>query len=222
MSDEKPDGSWLLDLVETFAPDDPVPDGTSDGMTKKAGWLAFQISTVAAIPPGPVGLLTILPEVLAVTKVQINLIYKIAAYFKKQTILRDNPRLIIIILANALGVSIGKSLVAHYGEVLVLRAIESAMLKKVTQKVGQGIGAKIVARITSKGVLRFVPVVLAPLFGQLSRSMTIKIGKEADKIFGGDIVIEQVKTCKNGHEAQPEANFCPICGSPFQIDSVPE
>jgi hypothetical protein len=45
-----------------------------------------------------------------------------------------------------------------------------------------------------------IEVTLAPIFGAFSKSMTMKIGREATKIFSKDIAIEKSEPCVKGHE----------------------
>jgi len=174
MTDSKKEiegGSWFVDLLMNFAPDHVELTGdTPEQMTKSASWLAFSISTAAAIPPGPLGWATILPEVIAVTKIQMNLIYKIAQYYEKRGKL--NETLVMLIFANEAGVNVGKKVVEKVGRKVIIRALSSKMLRPIIQKIGARIGA----RITQKMVGRWIPFVLAPLFGAFSKMMTTKIG----------------------------------------------
>ena len=114
-------GSWFSDLLMTFAPDKPVVNGTPAEMTRTASWKAFGISTAAAIPPGPLGWATIIPEMLTVTKIQINLIYSIAAFHKKES--QMNQTLLMLIFANEAGIETGRSIVKKYGSKVVIKKV---------------------------------------------------------------------------------------------------
>ena len=79
-SDEKikeSQSSWFFDLLMNFVPDDRnihIEGKTPEIMIKRAARLSGTISGVVAIPPGFIGWFTILPDLLLVTKVQMNLI----------------------------------------------------------------------------------------------------------------------------------------------------
>ena len=176
-------------------------------MTSTASWQAFQISTAAAVPWGPIGWATILPELIAVTKIQVNLIYKIAKYHGKLGQL--NKSLVVLVFANQAGLTMGRHLMHKIGPKLVIRSLGSKAIRPIAQR----IAAKVGTRISRKLAGRWIPVVLAPLFGAFSKSMTTEIGRTADWLFSHDIEVVDSTLCPNGHEVTEEARFCQECGA---------
>ncbi len=204
------DSSWFSDLLMSFAPNCNSVDcegQTPEEMTNSASWKAFTISTAAAIPWGAIGWATILPELIAITKLQINLIYKIAAYHGKLGVI--NKTLVLLIFANQAGLAIGRHLTRRIGTKVIIRTLGPKALRAIAKKIGIKIGA----RVSQKLVGRWVPIVLAPIFGAFSKSMTTDIGRAADALFKGDIVIEDFAECPNGHENGGDAKFCQECGA---------
>ena len=159
-------------------------------MISSASWKAFGISTAAALPPGPIGWATIIPELLAVTKIQMNLIYKIATYYEKEKKL--NQTIIMLIFANEAGLAVGRQVVKKVGTRLIINALGSKAIRPIAQKIAARIGA----RLTQKFIGRWIPFILAPLFGAYSKSMTTKIGQEAVRFFEGDFVVVETTECK--------------------------
>jgi len=187
MGKNEVDHNWFGDLLAKFIPTDLDIEGkTPEEMVKSASWKAFAISTAAAIPPGFIGYATILPEIMAVTKVQINLIYSIAKYYGKAATM--NTTITTLIFANEAGITISQDVVKKMGPKLVVRAMGTKALRPITQRIAVRIGG----RITQKLVARWIPFVLAPLFGAFSKSMTTTIGKYAIKLFQNDIEIEEI------------------------------
>ena len=185
MKEKHDDGNWFAELIARFAPSVVEVTGeTPEEMISSASWKAFGISTAAALPPGPFGLATILPELMAVTKLQMNLIYSIAALHGKKGDL--NPTLILLIFANEAGVKVGKTVAEKIGAKVIVKALGSRSARAIANK----IGIQISARITQKAVGRWVPFVMAPVFGAFSKSMTTRIGEEANRLFSQDIVVE--------------------------------
>ena len=179
MLEEVKSGHWFFDLLMKFAPkpEEVVVTGTPEEMIKEAGKKAFWISTTLSAVPGPFGLTTILPEIGAVTKLQINLVYKIAKYYKKlETI---NHSIVLLIFANALGLTIGNQLVHRVGVRLVIKALSVPVIERISQRVGLQIAAGITKRIAG----RWLIVIAAPIFGLFSRKMTQQIGAEAMALF---------------------------------------
>jgi hypothetical protein len=185
------DGHWFLELLMKFAPTAIEITGKNpDEMISTASWKAFGISTAAALPPGPLGLATIIPELMAVTKIQMNLIYAIAAHHKKEGKL--NPTLVLLIFANEAGVEIGKVVTNKMGTSFIIRVLGSGAIRAIAKK----IGIRISTRITQKAVGRWIPFIMAPVFGAFSRAMTQRIGEESDRLFSQEIEIEEATNAR--------------------------
>jgi uncharacterized protein (DUF697 family) len=203
--------NWLGDLLMNLAPGDIDLSGKSpDEMIKSASWKSFAVSTASGLAPGPAGWVTILPEIIAVTKIQINLVYAIAKHYGQTS--KFNSGTVMLIFANEAGIAV-RGVAAKVGEKLIVRALSS----KAAAALSQRIGVKIGARVTQRVVGRWVPVVLAPVFGAFSKSMTAKIGREAVKLFSSDFEVVEIVLCPNGHEASDDSKFCPECGAPMAV-----
>lgn len=207
MKTEKVDSNWLGNILLSFKPDDlDIKGQTPEEMIESASSKAFWVSTVSAIPPGPFGMATIIPELAVVTKIQINLVYSIAKYYGKEA--KFNATILTLIFANEAGIQLGKAILRKKGSTIIIRALSSRMLRPILQKIATKIGV----RITQKTLGRWIPVVTAPIFGAISSGMTKRIGQEALLLFKEDIEIEEPTTCPNGHEIFADAKFCPECG----------
>jgi hypothetical protein len=201
--------NWLVDLMMNLAPSDSEFTGKSpDEMIKTASWKAFAVSTASGLAPGPVGWVTILPEIITVTKIQINLVYAVAKHYGQ--ISKFTSGTLVLIFANAAGIAT-RGAIARVGEKLIVRALSSKAVTALSQRIGVKIGA----RITQRVIGRWVPVVLAPVFGALSKSMTKKIGHQAIKLFSSDFEVVESVLCPNGHETSEDSKFCHECGVPM-------
>lgn len=178
--------NWLERVISSFVSysDDGRPLGTPQEMTDEAAQKAFTISTSLGLVPGPLGMATVLPEVIALAKLHVNLIHRIARYHNKQQ--RVSREIVLLILANVMGVAAGEVLIRRVGTKLVLRSVDSAVARRVAQK----IGSRIVNRAAKEAIGRWIPVLTAPLFGYFSRSLTKKVGREADRLFSGALEID--------------------------------
>jgi uncharacterized protein (DUF697 family) len=189
MEKELRQGHWFFDLLRKFAPqpEEVVVTGTPAEMVKEAAQKAFWISATLSAVPGPFGLATILPEIVAVTKVQLNLVYKIAKYY--QNLETINQSIVLLIFANALGLTVGNQLVRRVGMRLIIKALSAPVIERIARL----IGLRIAAGITKRIVGRWLIVVAAPLFGLFSKKMTQKIGIEATALFAEPIAFEEKK-----------------------------
>lgn len=207
--EEVKSGHWFFELLTRLAPkpEEVVVTGTPEEMIAEAAQKAFWISTSLGAVPGPLGLATILPEISAVTKIQIGLVHKIAKYHHQLETL--NHPILLLVFANALGLAVGNQLVRRVGVRLVVRALSAPIIERIARAIGLEIAAKITQRIAG----RWVVLIAAPLLGYFSRKMTQKIGREAQRLFAGVIEIEPVRRCLQGHEVAGDAKFCPDCGA---------
>jgi len=209
MIEEVKRGHWFFDLLVKFAPkpEEVAVTGTPEEMIKEAAKKTFWVSTTLSAVPGPFGMATILPEIGAVTKIQINLVYQIAKYYKNLESLKHS--IVLLIFANALGLTIGNQLVRRVGVRLIIKALSAPVIERIAQRIGLQIAAKITQRIAG----RWLVVIAAPIFGLFSKKMTQKIGAEAKELFAETAIeIEATIRCPKGHEAPLGTKFCPDCG----------
>ncbi len=178
--------NWIEKTIDSLFShkQDGEPTGTPEEMIDEAGRKAFKISTALGLIPGPLGMAVVLPEIAAVTRLQINLIHRIAGHYMKQE--KVSRELVLLILGNALGVAVGESLVRRVGSALVIKSVNT----RVVRGISRAIGTRIIDAAAQKAMGRWIPMVTAPLFGYLSRSLTRKIGREANRLFSQEIVQE--------------------------------
>jgi hypothetical protein len=180
------EGNWLeriLSSLVSFKEDHRVY-GSTDEIIDEAARRAFRISTTLGLLPGPLGMATILPEVVALVKLQINLVHRIAKHHGKQETV--SKELFLLILGNAMGITAGGMLLRKGGTVVVLKSANTRVIRALAKK----IGARMIDTAAEKAVARWIPMVTAPLFGYFSRSLTRKIGREAVRLFSrvGEVV----------------------------------
>jgi len=174
---------WIEKVASTLLSyrESAEPVGAPNEMISDAAQKAFKVSTALGLIPGPLGVAAILPEVAVLTRLQINLIYRIAKYHGRDE--SADSTIVLLILANVLGVAGGEVLIRRAGSTLVVRSANSRIIKSLARR----IGTRIIDTAAEKAVGRWIPMLTAPLFGYLSRSLTLKIGREADRILSRPI-----------------------------------
>ncbi len=176
---------WFFNILTTLRPGkDVLPDGTPEEMIREASGRAFKLSTALGLIPGPLGWAVILPEVAALTRLQIDLVRGIALYHRQEQ--KMNREITLLIFANAMGVTFGEIAARRVGATLVIRAASTRVVRRAARLVGSAI----LDRAVRRAIGRWIPIVVAPVFGYFSRSMTVKIGREADRFFVREIRIE--------------------------------
>lgn len=130
------------------APADRARSIASGAATKSA--LA---ASSLALPPGPLGWLTILPELVAVWKLQAQMVADIAGIYGKIAYL--TPEQMIYCLFRHSAAQAVRDLVVRVGERFLVQRVSLRALQLVAQKVG----IRITQRAIGKGVSRWLPIV---------------------------------------------------------------
>jgi hypothetical protein len=169
---------WIEKVLSSLLSykDEAEPVGTPDEMIDEAARKAFKISTALGLIPGPIGFVSIIPEVVALTKLQINLIYRIARHYNRRETVDEE--IILLILANVMGVAGGEALIRKAGAALVIKSANTRAVRALARR----IGTRIIDRAAEKAIGRWIPLLTAPLFGYFSRSLTRRIGMEANRL----------------------------------------
>jgi len=174
--------NWFGELLEAFIPADSNIEGkTVNQLINSASRKAFSVSFAAAIPPGFFGWATLIPELLTITKIQINLVHSIAKYHNSEEKL--NIALLSMIFATALGLELGKGIFRKAGTELIVSKMSAELLRPILEK----ISVKTLSRLLAKLPARWIPVITAPIFGTWSAVNTKALGYAADKIFSAKI-----------------------------------
>jgi hypothetical protein len=141
-----------------------------------------------ALPPGPLGWLTILPEMVAVWKIQAAMVSDLAAYYGKSTAMTQEQMLYCLFKHTASQAV--RDLVARVGE----RAIVKRATLQALESVAQRIGMKVTQRTISKAATRWLPVVGALGVAAYAYYDTAQVAKSAIELFEREIEFEQPKS----------------------------
>ena len=147
----------LIDLVgsipmsgENAAAD---PRTRARALVSTAALKSAVISGSLALPPGPLGLITILPDLYAIWRIQAQLVADIAAVYGKTGFLTQETMLFCLF----------KHAAAQAVRDLIVRAGERVLIKRPTLRASQRIlariGAKTTQRVLGRGASRWVPIV---------------------------------------------------------------
>lgn len=142
------------------------------------------IATGANLVPGPLGALTIVPELTAVIRNQIQMIYDIGVALGKETHLTGDLLLSIFYTVTG-GGAIGLAVVRG-GRLLVKRAS-----LRIIQRIVIWLGGKITQRALRALLARWVPIVGSAAMGIWTRQSTVSMGKQAAKLLAHEIIIEE-------------------------------
>jgi hypothetical protein len=134
-----------------------------------------------AIPPGPLGWLTILPEIVAVWKIQSQMISDLAGVYGVEASLTQEQMMYCLFRHSA--AQAVRDLAVRVGERVLVR---KASLR-VTQRVVEKVGLHVTQRSLSRGISRFLPVVGAVGVGAYAYYDTTKVAETAMELFASEL-----------------------------------
>lgn len=139
-----------------------------------------------ALPPGPLGWLTVLPELVLVWKIQAQMVADIAAFHGKKHVLTREQMLYCLFRHTASQAV--RDLVVRAGERMIVRRATVKALNAVAQRVGATVTQRALARTTA----RWLPVVGALGVAAYAYYDTAQVAKSAIELFEQDIDVEPV------------------------------
>ena len=150
-------------------------------LTAEASFGAAAISGALALPTGPLGWLTILPDLAAIWRVQAKLVADIAAVFGKKGNLTQES--IIYCLFRHAAAQAVRDLVTRMGERLVVQRVSV----RVTRDVLSRIGVKLVYRVGRRRLWQLLPAIGALAVAGYAYYDTDQVGQTAIEFFSKDI-----------------------------------
>ncbi len=146
-------------------------------LRKRAAARAAIVSGSLSLPPGPLGMLTIIPDLVTVWKIQAQLVSDIAAAFgKTATLTREQ---MIYCLFRHLASHVIRDLVVRVGEKVLVRRASLRLIQQILKKIGVIVTQRIAGRFAS----RWIPVIGAAGVGAYAYYDTAQVGKTATDFF---------------------------------------
>jgi len=147
-------------------------------VARRAARRAAMAAGGLALPPGPLGWFTVLPELVAVWRMQAQMVADIAgAYGHDATLTREH---MVYCLFRHTAAQAVRDLTVRVGERLLTRQVSLATL----QRVAAAIGLKLTHRAIGTGLSRWLPVAGAVGVGAYAYVDTVNVARTAIELFG--------------------------------------
>jgi hypothetical protein len=178
----------ILDFVSQV-PDSRIgnskdPASEARRLANRAAQRAALTAGSLALPPGPLGWLTLLPELIAIWKIQGQMVSDIAAAYGRHATLGREQMMWCLFRHTA--AQAFRDLVVRMGDRLVFRRMSHG----VAQRVAKQIGVKLTQRTLSKGISRWLPVIGALGVGAYAYYDTGQVASTAIEMFESEISLE--------------------------------
>jgi hypothetical protein len=161
------------------------PAGEARRLANRAAQRAALTAGSLALPPGPLGWLTLLPELIAIWKIQAQMVSDIAAAYGRHATLGREQMMWCLFRHTA--AQAFRDLVVRMGDRLVFRRMSYG----VAQRVAKQVGVKLTQRTLSKGVSRWLPVIGALGVGAYAYYDTGQVAATAIEMFEGEVTINE-------------------------------
>jgi len=146
-----------------------TPRTRAEAITKLAAMNAGMVAGTLALPPGPLGWLTIVPELLAIWRIQAQMVADIAAaYGKTKAVTRE--RMVYCLFRHA-----AAQAVRDVG----VRVGERILASQFMQSMGEKVGIRVGERVAGKAFSRFIPLIGAVCVGAYAYYDTKQVAKLA-------------------------------------------
>ena len=182
----------LMDIVGSV----PTSSCTASSNPKQeANKLVFrakaQASAIAgslALPPGPFGMLTILPDLIMIWKTQAQLVADIAALYGKTAELKQEAMLYCLFRHGV--ASLARDVLIRVGERVVIRRAGLRFMQKMFAQVS----LRITQKVIGKTVARWIPFAGAAVVAGYAWYDTANVGESAIDLFSQQLTLDDKTT----------------------------
>lgn len=160
------------------------PQTRAHSIANAAAAKAALVSGGLALPPGPLGFATIIPDLIVIWKIQAQMVADIAGAFGKTACLTREQMLYCLFKHAA--AQLVRDLVTRVGERLLVRRVSLRIIQKIIQK----IAGKVTQRVIGKAISRWLPIIGPLAVGGYAYYDTAQVGKTALEFFQQNIEID--------------------------------
>jgi hypothetical protein len=143
---------FVSKIPKTGEPPNQSPRDRARAIANVAALQASAVSGTLALPAGPAGLLTVVPELYAVWRIQARMVADIAGAFGRTDVSREQMLYCLFRHSAAQAV---RDLVVRVGERYLVRKTSLRVIEAAAAR----IGIKVSQRVIAKSVSRWLPVV---------------------------------------------------------------
>jgi len=178
----------ILEIASTIPPTKEVskvdPRQRANDLRTAAALKVAAVSGAMALPPGPWGLATMIPDLYAVWRIQSQLIADIAGVFGKSASL-GREQMLYCLFRHAAS-QILRDLVDRVGKRVTFRRVALGLL----QAIARALGVKLAKRLLAKYLARWVPLVGSAAAAGYAYHDTRQVGRTAIELFETGFDIE--------------------------------
>ncbi|MDQ3776689.1 MAG: EcsC family protein [Pseudomonadota bacterium] len=174
----------IAQVPNTDEPKSPDPGTRARVIASRAAMKAALTAGSLALPPGTLGWLTMLPELVAVWKLQAQMVADIAGIYDKNAYL-TREQMIYCLFRHTAAQAV-RDLVVRVGERILVQGVSLGAMQVIAREVG----ISITRRAIRKGVSRWLPVIGALGVGTYAYFDTAQVARTAIELFEREITLD--------------------------------
>jgi len=167
----------LAEVPESNEPEAIDADQSSEKIIRRSCRKAGLLSAGLSLPAGPLGLITLMPDLIGVWKIQSQMVSDIASAYGERS--RLNREQMLFFLFRYSASHLVGDIVAKSGERYVAKTLSERTFESVIERVALRIGSNLTVRATK---IAF-PLIGAAFLGTYSYLDTLHVGLAAKKFF---------------------------------------
>jgi hypothetical protein len=174
----------LLEIPRTDEAESGSPEDRARQIARNAALKAAVMSGSLALPPGPLGYLTILPDLVGIWKIQSQMVADIAGAFGQEGHL-SREQMLYCLFRHAAAQAV-RDLVVRVGERVLIRRPGVGVLQRALRRVG----VRVTQRLAGGAIARWLPIVGALGVGAYAYYDTGQVAETAIDLFRREIDTE--------------------------------
>ena len=174
----------LSEIPHTDETPSDRPEERAREIARKAAFKAAGLSGGLALPPGPFGYLTILPDLVGIWRIQTQMVADMAGVFGQQAFL-SREQMLYCLFRHAAAQAM-RDLVVRVGERVLIRQATLGAIERVLRRVG----IRVTQRLAGHAIARWLPIVGALGVGAYAYYDTGQVAETALDLFRREIEVE--------------------------------
>ncbi|HEU0277010.1 MAG TPA: hypothetical protein VFQ95_04225 [Rhodanobacteraceae bacterium] len=168
---------FISEIPASREPVSAQPRARADAIARAARRRAFVASSSLALPPGPLGWLTVVPELVTIWKIQAQMVADIASATARHVTL-TREEMLYCLFRHAASQAV-RDLAVRAGQRWIVRAASASMLRAVADR----IGVRLSSRALGTSLARLLPVAGALGVGAYAWYDTHQVARTALAMF---------------------------------------
>jgi hypothetical protein len=166
----------LAEIPASVADRADLPDGAAKAIARKAAKRAALLSGSLALPPGPLGFMTLLPDLYLIWQTQRQMVADIFSVYGRSAELTRTHMLYCLFRHAASHVV--RDVAVRGGQRLVIRQLSGSALKSALG----GVGVSVSQRLAGNAAGRWIPLAGAAAVGAYAYWDTMQVARTAQRL----------------------------------------